>query len=62
MRVTKPLEQPVKVQVLDGEEVIASRTLPYARPGEMVTIELKAKHREQVEKAQHLTVQIIEKE
>jgi len=62
MRVTKPLEQPVKVQVVDGDEVIASRTLPYARPGEMVTIELKEKHRELVKKAHQLTVQVIEKE
>jgi hypothetical protein len=62
MRVTRPLEQPVKVQVLNGTEVVVSRTLPYARPGEMVTIGLKEKHREQVQTAQQLSVQVIEKE
>lgn len=62
MRVTKPLEQPVRVQVTDGSEVIASRSLPYARPGEMVTISLKEKHIDQIRNAEQLVVQVIEKE
>jgi len=62
MRVTKPLEQPVRVQVTDGSEVIASRTLPYARPGEMVTISLKEKHIDQIRNAEQLVVQVIKKE
>ncbi len=62
MRVTKPLEQPVSVQVLDGDEVIASRSLPYARPGEMVTIDLKQKHLEALQKADQLTIQVVERE
>ncbi|RJQ41260.1 MAG: FAD-dependent oxidoreductase [Anaerolineaceae bacterium] len=62
MRVTKPLEQPVKVQVTDGKEVIASKSLPYARPGEMVTIILKDKHIDPLKNADHLVVQVIERE
>jgi NADPH-dependent 2,4-dienoyl-CoA reductase/sulfur reductase-like enzyme len=62
MRVTKPLEQPVKVQVTDGKEVIASKALPYARPGEMVTISLKDKHIDLLKKAEQLVVQIAERE
>jgi NADPH-dependent 2,4-dienoyl-CoA reductase/sulfur reductase-like enzyme len=62
MRVTKPLEQPVKVQVTDGKEVIASKSLPYARPGEMVTIIFKDKHIDPLKNADHLVVQVIERE
>jgi hypothetical protein len=62
MRVTKPLEQPVKVQVTDVKEVIASKSLPYARPGEMVTIILKDKHIDPLKNADHLVVQVIERE
>lgn len=62
MRVTKPLEQPVKVQVTDGKEVIASKALPYARPGEMVTISLKDKHIDLLKKAEQLVLQVVERE
>ncbi len=63
MRVTKPLEHPVKVQVTDGkEEIIASKALPYARPGEMVTISLKDKHIDLLKKAEQLAVQVVERE
>ncbi len=61
-RVTKPLEQPVKVQVTDGKEVIASKALPYARPGEMVTISLKDKHIDLLKKAEQLVLQVVERE
>jgi len=62
MRVTKPLEHPVKVQVTNGkEEVIASRALPYARPGEMVTIPLKEKHIELLKKSERLIVQVVDR-
>jgi hypothetical protein len=62
MRVTQPLEQPVKVQVTDGKEVIASKALPYARPGEMVTISLKDKHIDLLKKAEQLVLQVVERE
>ncbi|NMC29461.1 MAG: FAD-dependent oxidoreductase [Pelolinea sp.] len=62
MRVTKPLEQPVKVQVMNGTEVIASKALPYARPGEMVTISLKDKHIEPLKNAEQLVVQVVKRE
>ncbi|HOJ01207.1 MAG TPA: NAD(P)/FAD-dependent oxidoreductase [Anaerolineaceae bacterium] len=62
MRVTRPLEHPVKVQVMNGNEVIASKALPYARPGEMVTISLKDKHMEPLQNAGQLVVRVVERE
>ena len=49
----------MKVQVSNGEETILSRTLPYVRPGEMVTIPIKEKYKEQIKEANHLFVQVI---
>ncbi len=59
LRVNKPIEHSVKVQVSNGEETILSRTLPYVRPGEMVTIPIKEKYKEQIKEANHLFVQVI---
>ncbi len=41
-RVPSPIEEPVKVVVLAGDQVIASRNFPYARPGEMMDIKIKS--------------------
>ncbi len=38
LRVTEPIEQPVRIEVRDGETLIAQRGARYARPGEMVNI------------------------
>jgi thioredoxin reductase len=62
MRVTRPMEQPVRVRVLGDGEEIAGRTLPYARPGEMVSISLKNKHLEKIQSSQQLTISVVEKE
>jgi NADPH-dependent 2,4-dienoyl-CoA reductase/sulfur reductase-like enzyme len=58
MRVTQPMEYPVRVFVRDGEEVIAKKAMRYARPGEMVTITLKEKHYQDVQDADKLTVSV----
>ena len=41
MRVTQPMEEPVRVEVLDGNTMITRKVLRYARPGEMVSITLQ---------------------
>jgi NADPH-dependent 2,4-dienoyl-CoA reductase/sulfur reductase-like enzyme len=58
MRATSPLEQPVWVEVTDGKNIITRRGLPYARPGEMVTISLKPNHYSAIQQAQELFVNI----
>ena len=59
MRVTQPLEQPVRVTVRDENKVITQRSLRYARPGEMVSITLRGQQYDHVRSANELRVHII---
>jgi len=61
MRVTRPIEQRVSVQLLDGEDVITQHTERYARPGEMVTLKVSQKAYDAVNRAESLTVRVVEK-
>jgi len=58
MRVTRPSEEPVWVEVSDGKNLITRRALPYARPGEMVTISLKPSQAVAIQKVQELSVHV----
>jgi hypothetical protein len=62
MRVSSPMEQPVWVEVTDGKNLITRRGLPYARPGEMVTISLKPNQYSPVLPAQELFVNITKRQ
>ena len=61
MRVTRPIEKPVWVEVRSGGKLITRRGEPYARPGEMVTIALKPAQVEDVKAASELSVAIVER-
>ncbi|MEA4812389.1 MAG: NAD(P)/FAD-dependent oxidoreductase [Anaerolineaceae bacterium] len=61
MRVTKPIEEAVYVEVHDGQQQITRKLERYVRPGEMVTILLKPAHYEAIQKAEKLVVQITPK-
>ena len=56
MRVTRPIEQPVWIEVHDGENLITRKAEKYVRPGEMVTVVLKTKNYSDVSKANSLTI------
>ena len=58
MRVTRPIEQPVWIEVHDGENLITRKAEKYVRPGEMVTVVLKTKNYSDVSKANSLTIDI----
>lgn len=58
MRVTRPIEQPVWIEVHDGENLITRKAEKYVRPGEMVTVVLKTKNYSDVSKADSLTIDI----
>lgn len=58
LRVLKPIEDRVMIEVHDGKNQIARKAARYARPGEMNTIKLKAKHFADLEKATSLTVDV----
>jgi hypothetical protein len=59
MRVIRPLEQPVRVEVYDGENLITRKNERYARPGEMVNITLRGRDYDAVRQAKSLTVAVV---
>jgi hypothetical protein len=61
MRVTRPIEKPVWVEVHDGEKLITRKGEPYARPGEMVNINLKANLIDEIKAAGELHVTVVER-
>ncbi len=58
MRVTRPLEQAVRIEVLDGETLVARQGARYARPGEMVNITLRQRDYDKVRVARELRVSV----
>ena len=58
MRVRQPIEAPVWVEAVAGEHQIARRALPYARPGEMVTLNLKPEAADELRKSDKLVLNI----
>ena len=61
MRVTQPIEEPVSIEIHDGDNLIAKKRARYARPGEMAIITLKGKHYDAVRQAEKLEVRIVPK-
>jgi NADPH-dependent 2,4-dienoyl-CoA reductase/sulfur reductase-like enzyme len=59
MRVSKPVEQPVWLEVHDKNNLITRRAERYVRPGEMVTVVLKPDHFTDVNKADSLTIDVV---
>jgi NADPH-dependent 2,4-dienoyl-CoA reductase/sulfur reductase-like enzyme len=59
MRARLPIEAPVWVEAAAGGHLLARRALPYARPGEMVTLNLKPEHADALRAASALTLNII---
>ncbi len=58
MRVTEPIEQPVWIQVYDGERLVDQHAARYARPGEMVNLTLAPRVYDQVRQAEALLVSV----
>jgi hypothetical protein len=61
MRVKLPVEDPVWVEVRDGDNLVARKAERYARPGEMVTVTLPQKAYDAVQKASGLTVNVVKR-
>ncbi len=58
MRVSQPIEAPAWVEVVSNDHQITRKALPYARPGEMVTLNLKPETAEAIRAGQNLTINI----
>jgi NADPH-dependent 2,4-dienoyl-CoA reductase/sulfur reductase-like enzyme len=61
MRVGSPIERPVWIELIDGEKPIFRRGERYARPGEMVTIDLPQRVHRDVIRADMLSVRVVER-
>ena len=61
MRVRAPIEAPVWVEARVGERMITRKGEPYARPGEMVTLNLKASLLDELKAADELTLAIVKR-
>ena len=59
MRVRAPIEAPVWVEARVGERMLTRKGEPYARPGEMVTLTLKANVIDELKAADELTIAIV---
>lgn len=61
MRVRQPIEAPVWVEAVQADRRIARRALPYARPGEMVTLNLKRENSAEIRRSEPLKLNIVER-
>lgn len=59
MRVTRPIEQPVWIELYDEHHLITRKAERYVRPGEMITMLLKEKYFTEIEKAESLTINAV---
>jgi NADPH-dependent 2,4-dienoyl-CoA reductase/sulfur reductase-like enzyme len=59
MRVIRPIEEQVWVEVRDGEELVIRKGQRYVRPGEMVTVNIPQEAYDAVQKADTLTVRVV---
>ncbi len=61
MRARLPIEEPVWVEAVAGDKQVARHALPYARPGEMVTLNLKPDRADDLRGSDTLTLNIIKR-
>lgn len=62
MRVTLPIEEPVWVEVMNGEERVTRKTELYVRPGEMVNIDIPQSAYDVVQRASELSVRVVRRQ
>ena len=62
MRTREPMEKPVYVEAVCGGKVVERRALPYARPGEMVTLRLIPSSAEKIHSGHPLRLNITTRE
>ncbi len=61
LRVKQPIEKPCWIEVHNGENLVTRKTEPYARPGEIITMEILPKSYDDVLEAKSLTVDVIKR-
>jgi hypothetical protein len=61
LRVARPIEDPVWVEVRSGDHLVKRASEPYTRPGEMLTVTLTPKQYDDVLRANELRVAVVKK-
>jgi hypothetical protein len=61
MRVRRPIEKPVWIELRDGDRHVHRRAERYARPGEMLTLSVPEGVQEQLRSAETLSVAVVER-
>jgi NADPH-dependent 2,4-dienoyl-CoA reductase/sulfur reductase-like enzyme len=59
LRVRQPIEKPVWVEVHDNSHLVTRKGEPYARPGEIITLEIPVKAYDEVQRAQELYIAVV---
>lgn len=61
MRVSQPIETPVWIELRKGDHLVTRKGAPYARPGEIITLEIPVEAYDDVHGAEELTVAVIKR-
>jgi len=61
MRARLPIEEPMWVEAIANGKQLTRRALPYARPGEMITLSLRPDHVDDLRKSDKLILNIIKR-
>ena len=61
LRVKQPIENPVWVEVHNGDHLVARSSQPYARPGEIITVSITPRAYDEVLESTQLNVSVIKK-
>lgn len=61
LRVKQPVEAPVWVEARSGGKLVARKAEAYARPGEMITLNLTPREYDEVSRAENLTLAVVKR-
>ena len=61
LRVKQPIEKPCWIEIHNGENLVTRKVEPYARPGEILTMEITPKSYDEVFEAKSLTVDVVKR-
>jgi len=61
LRVKTPIEKPCWIEVHNGENLVTRKVEPYARPGEILTMEIMPKSYDEVFEAKSLSVAVVKR-
>jgi len=61
LRVIKPIESPVWVEIRSNDHLVARKGELYARPGEIITLEIPMKSYDEVQNADELTIAVVKR-